>query len=51
MTPAEAVALSLALLLIAGVLGSSTIGTRTGVFMLASGLLAIVLVVFHQWSR
>ena len=51
MTPREAVALGLAVLLIAGVMLFRIADTRTGIFMITAGLLAIALVVLHQWSR
>ena len=51
MTLHEATALGLAVLLIVGVTLFRIAGTRTGALMIAGGLLAIALVVFHQWSR
>ena len=51
MTQPEAIALKLAILLIVSVLLARMAGTRTGVLMIAGGLLAIALVVSHQWSR
>ena len=50
MTRAEAIAVGLAVLLIAGVLLSRIAATRKGALMITSGLLAIVLVVFHRCS-
>jgi hypothetical protein len=50
-TQAEAITLALAVLLIASVLFSRTVGTRTGALMITGGMLAIAVVVFHQWSR
>ena len=51
MTRAEAIALGLAVMLIVGVLSSRTLGTRMGALLMTGGMLAIALVVFHQWSR
>ena len=46
----EAITLKLAILLIMSVLLARMADTRTGVLMIAGGLLAIVLVVVRQWS-
>ena len=51
MTQHEATALSLAIALIVGVLLFRISGTRMGALMITGGLLAVALVVFHQWSR
>ena len=51
MTRHEAVTLGLAVLLVVGVMLFRIPGTRTSVSMIAGALLAIALVVFHQWSR
>jgi hypothetical protein len=51
MTRAEAIALGLAVMLIVSVLSFRTTGTRIGALMITGGMLAIALVVFHQWSR
>jgi len=51
MTRAEAIALGLAVMLIISVFISRTTATRMGALMITGGMLAIALVVFHQWSR